>query len=155
MGDGDPFPRPENPDKLVSPTTQTPSIFPDFDIQLDFPKILTVNKMPPLPDKLSTNGAAIIIVKNNSGKDEPLYAATPCDVHHWDLLDSDGNLIESEKDGMCSFVTQHGILKAGNSIRSDYVVGLNGKLLKEISYKLRFKFWEFEAEAIFEVRFLN
>ncbi|MDP4026613.1 hypothetical protein Q8W71_28805 [Methylobacterium sp. NEAU 140] len=158
MGDGDPFPVPK--ENSVTGINASPkisaSILPNFDMQVDFPKIVTVNKMIPLPTKLSAKATAVIILKNNSGKDEQLYAANPCEIHHWDLMDSKGALIESEKDGMCSSITQNRTLKAGETIRSDYVVSLNGKLLKENEpYKLLIKFWGFEAEASFEVTFLQ
>jgi hypothetical protein len=133
----------------------SPAILPEFDIRLIFPEIVRVNYMPPVPAKLEGQATATMIVVNRSGRDELLTAATPCAIHHWELLDDGGELIDSEHDDLCIQHWQHRSFESGSTIRTDYVVKLNGRLLRDgVGYRLRFFFWGFQGEAAFTAHYV-
>jgi hypothetical protein len=70
------------------------------------------------------------------------------------LIDQRGQLIDSEGDDqLCIQMVVTRELRPGETIRDDDVVALNGKLLKNNeTYKLRYKYFGFEAETKFTVR---
>jgi hypothetical protein len=49
-------------------------LMPDLDLQIIFPDTITVNMMPPVPDKLYVRNTATAILKNNSTQSELLFA---------------------------------------------------------------------------------
>lgn len=138
------------------PLADDPAAPQPFAVKLLFPDTITVNVMPPVPRKLSVRATATMTVINNSGHPVSLFAPTPCAIHDWELFDLGGRLVESEHDDACAQVLQTRVLEPGETIRTDHVVVLNGKLLSDgASYTLRFKFWHFEADATFAVRFAH
>lgn len=124
-----------------------------FETKIAFPETVTVNLMPPVPDKVTIRATATVTLTNNSAAAELLTAANPCAIHHWEVLDERGTIVDVEKDELCLQIFQSRNLEPGETIRSDYVVAVNGKALQDgRRYRLRFKFWRFESEAFFTVR---
>jgi hypothetical protein len=131
-------------------------VLPLFDVKLTFPEIIYVSWMPPVPDRLTVRATASITVKNNSGKSELLIAPTPAAIHHWEVFDEAGRMVDSEKDELTITVLQSRNFEPGETLRSDYLVSLNGKVLSENArYRLRFKFWSFEGEAFFRAKIVQ
>ena len=116
------------------------------------PATVTVNKMPPIPDRLPAYVHVTAILKNTTRSDFTLQAPTPCDVSFWEVFDSNDDLIQSEPHGICPQHVVDTKLPAGQSIRSDNVLTLNGKLLEDgEKYTIKYKFWGYPSEASFSV----
>jgi hypothetical protein len=119
---------------------------------LTFPKDVYVIMIPPVPDRITTIVPAAVTLKNTTRSDFVLFAPTPCDVHFWELCDEAGNIIQTEPAGDCIEIPVTKKLPAGQSIRGDNVVELNGKLLlKTKSFVLKYKFWGHPCQASFNV----
>jgi len=86
---------------------------------------------------------------------ETLFAPTPCDIHHWKLFDSSGALAQSEPPEACVDVIAQRPLAAGETLRGDSTVVLDGKLLKDGErYTLKYQFWGNACEDGFTAHLL-
>jgi hypothetical protein len=111
--------------------------------------------MPPVPNKLMVSFQVSAFLTNLSGITETLFAPTPCDVHYWELRDSSGTLIQREPPEICTDMVVKFPLGAGETIRGDNIVSLDGKLLKdEERYTLKYQFWRQACEATFTAHLL-
>ena len=117
-------------------------------------KTVFVNKMPPIPDRLPAFAHVTATLTNTTRSDFNLQAPTPCDVNFWELYDSSNNLVQSEPHGMCPQHVVTASLPAGQTIRTDNVITLNGKLLESgETYTIKYKFWGYSSEASFTVAY--
>jgi hypothetical protein len=117
---------------------------------------VTVNKLSPVPDRLPAYLHVTATLQNTTRSDFALQAPTPCDVNFWELYDDSGRLIQTELCSPCPQYVVNAALPAGESLRTDNSITLNGKLLLDgEKYTVRYKFWGYYSEASFATRCLE
>lgn len=126
-----------------------------LDARLWCPQHVYVNLRPPVGNKVPVVFQVVAFLTNTGGAAESLFAATPCDIHYWELFDSSGALVQSEPPELCVDVVAQHTLAAGQTLRGDSTVTLNGKLLKDGErYTLKYKFWGNACEDGFTAHLL-
>jgi hypothetical protein len=79
-----------------------------------------------------------------------LFAATPCDVHAWEVRDVDSRVVQAEEPEQCIQIIVTRPLESGQTIRGDNTLPLNGRLLKDGQrYTVHYGFWGYAAAASF------
>jgi len=136
---------------LVAAASALAAILPDVEVKTNFPAELHVNLMPPVQNNGFVDQKIHATLKNNSGKELVLTAATPCDVSSWQIIDSSGAVKQvSVKPEICiqQFVTEK--VEPGKTYARDDVVHIDGKKLTDgSSYKFRYKLFGYETESNF------
>ena len=117
---------------------------------------VTMNKLSPAPDRLSAFVHATATSQNTRRSNFNLQAPTPCDVNFWELYDDSGRLIQTELYALCSQHVVNALLPAGESLRTDNSIALNGRLLlNREKYTIRYKFLSYYSEATFTAECLE
>jgi hypothetical protein len=120
--------------------------------KLIFPQNVYVIVIPPMPNRIVITVSAAALLTNTTRSDLTVFSPTPCDVHFWELFDQSGDLIQTEPSGNCIQIPVSKKIPAGQSIRGDNDVKLDGKLLlKGKSFILKYKFWGYPCQAQFNV----
>ena len=117
---------------------------------------VTVNKLSPAPDRLPAFVHATATLRNTTHSNFNLQAPTPCDVNFWELYDDSGRLIQTELHAVCPQHAVNALLPAGESLRTDNSIALNGRLLlNREKYTIRYKFGGYYSEATFTAECLE
>lgn len=126
-----------------------------LDARLWCPQDVYVNLRPPVPNKVPVVVQIVAFLTNTGGVAETLFATTPCDIHYWELFDSAGQLVQSEPPEECVDVVAQRELAAGETLRGDSTVVLDGKLLRDGErYRLKYQFWGGACEDGFTAHLL-
>ena len=64
-----------------------------IDATLWVPSDVYVNLMPPVPPKVLVPVPVAAFLTNQGAAAETLFAATPCDVHAWEVRDAEGRIV--------------------------------------------------------------
>ncbi len=130
----------------------TASILPDVDVKTTFPAEVHVNLMPPVKDDGFVEQKFHVTLKNNTGKDLALIASSPCTISDWQILETSGAANQAKaKPGMCIQVLVTHVVKPGETLATDDIARIDGKLLHDgASYKFRYKFFGYESESSFK-----
>jgi hypothetical protein len=120
------------------------------------PRCVTVNKLPPLPDRLPAYVHVTATLHNPTRSNFSLLAPTPGEVNFWELYEDSGRLIQTELHSRCLQSVLNAHLPAGGRMRIDNSIALNGRLLLDRQkYTIRYKFWGYYSEARFTAQCLE
>lgn len=124
-----------------------------IDAKLWVPNEVWVNRMPPVPRRVIVSVPVAAFLTNRGADDETLTVPTPCDVHNWEIRDTDGRVIEAEPLEYCAQVIESTLIPAGRTIRGDNVLRLDGqRLVDGERYTVVYEFWGQKAEDVFLAR---
>lgn len=124
------------------------------DAKMWCPNEVWINVQPPVPRELLVSVPVTAFLTNQGDGEVSLYSPTPCEVHYWEVVDENGNLIQAKQPEPCIDMVAIYKLTAGDTLRGDNNLPLNGKLFEEDKqYTIRYKFWGFDIEDRFTSRF--
>jgi hypothetical protein len=125
-------------------------------VSVSLPPEVTINRMPPIPERLPVNLPVTVAITNRTQATEMLHANDPCAVHHWEVADAAGQVVDREKDEVCTQQIQARVLDPGETLRAERSLTLDGKALRDgESYTLHYRFWGFAAEGRFRARVVH